>query len=121
MDDAVPLVKALPENCIHQIYVLNPDPWPKTRHHKRRIINQDNLNEFSRILVSGGRLVMATDVDELAEWMCTQAMIHPAFEWTAECADDWRVMPQDWIKTRYEQKGEKAGRKQSYLIFENRN
>jgi len=117
MDDAIMVVKSLQTNSLDGIYVLNPDPWPKTRHHKRRIINPDNLNDFARVLKSGAPLIMATDVDDLAEWMATQAVNHPAFEWTAKTADDWRVMPQDWIRTRYEEKGEAAGRKQSYLLF----
>lgn len=118
MDDAIMLVKSLTDDALDGLYVLNPDPWPKSKHHKRRIINPDNLNDFARVLKSGAKLIMATDVDDLAEWMATQAANHPDFEWTATQADDWRVTPSDWIKTRYEQKGEKAGRKQSYLIFE---
>lgn len=118
MDDALMVVKSLADNCLDGIYVLNPDPWPKSKHHKRRIINQDNLGQFSRVLKPGGKLVMTTDVDELAEWMVTEATMHPAFTWTAQKADDWRAPPEDWIETRYEQKGADAGRKQSYLIFE---
>ncbi len=118
MDDAILLVESLPSDYLNGIYVLNPDPWPKARHHKRRIISQDNLTKFARVLKPGGALIMATDVDDLAEWMVTQASAHPAFEWTAEQADDWRTTPENWIKTRYEEKGAKAGRQQSYLIFE---
>lgn len=118
MDDAIVLVDAMPGAYLEGIYVLNPDPWPKRRHHKRRIISQENLSRFARVLKPGGALVMATDVPDLAEWMVTQASLHPAFEWTAERADDWRVMPQDWIKTRYEEKGAKAGRSQNYLLFQ---
>jgi tRNA (guanine-N7-)-methyltransferase len=61
--------------------------------------------------------IMATDVADLAEWMVTQASNHGAFEWTAEKADDWRIRPSDWIPTRYEEKGIRLGRKQSYLYF----
>lgn len=117
MDDAIILVDAMPDQYLDGIYVLNPDPWPKRRHHKRRIISQENLTKFARVLKPGGALIMATDVPDLAEWMVTQASIHPAFSWTAERADDWRVMPDDWIKTRYEEKGAQAGRRQSYLVF----
>ena len=117
MDDAIILVDSMPDEYLDGIYILNPDPWPKKRHHKRRIISQENLSRFARVLKPGGALIMATDVSDLAEWMVTQASNHPAFEWTAERADDWRVMPQSWIKTRYEEKGEKAGRKQSYMAF----
>lgn len=117
MDDAIMLAQSLESECLDGIYVLNPDPWPKKRHHKRRIISQENLNSFARILKPGGQLVMSTDVDDLAKWMVTQCVRHPAFEWTAECADDWRLPPEGWIETRYEQKGSAAGRQQIYLVF----
>ncbi len=120
MDDALILAHSLTSDSLDHIYVLNPDPWPKTRHHKRRMISQRNLTEFARLLKSGGTLTMTTDVDSLAEWMCTQASIHPDFEWTAQKGDDWRTMPQGWYQTRYELKGKEAGRQQSYLIFERR-
>ena len=117
MDDARPVVEALPVACLDGIYVLNPDPWPKSRHHKRRIISQENLTQFARAMRPGAHLVMATDVDSLAEWMVTEASNHPAFEWTAESKTDWQTAPLDWLPTRYEQKGIKAGRKQTYLLF----
>lgn len=117
MEDAIPLVDALPDRSLETIYILNPDPWPKKRHHKRRIVNQENLARFARILKPGGHLVMSTDVADLAEWIVTQASIHPAFVWSAEKADDWRIPPPDWIKTRYERRGIKEGRRQVYLLF----
>ncbi len=49
-DDALPLVKSLEENAVDEIYILNPDPWHKMRHFKRRIINKENLEAFIRIL-----------------------------------------------------------------------
>lgn len=120
MEDAIILAMSLPDACLERIYVLNPDPWPKKRHHKRRIISQPNLDQFARILKPGGRLIMATDVDDLAGWMVTQASNHAAFEWTAETAQDWQTMPEDWIETRYQKKGAAKGRQQTYLIFERR-
>lgn len=120
MDDAIEVVDRLDVSCLDEIYVLNPDPWPKARHHKRRIISQDNLTRFARVMKPGGLLVMTTDVDDLAEWMVTQATAHPDFEWTAESAADWQTPPPGWLPTRYEQKGVAAGRKQSYLLFRRR-
>jgi len=117
MDDAMMIANSLTDECLDGIYVLNPDPWPKQRHHKRRIISPANLDQFARILKPDGQLIMSTDVPDLAEWMVTQASLHPAFEWTAEKADDWRTHPPDWIKTRYEGKRAKGADKMVYLIF----
>ena len=117
MDDAMLLTRSLTDHSLDRIYVLNPDPWPKVRHHKRRIISQTNLDEFARVLKPGGRLVMATDVDELAEWMVTQCMNHPSFEWLAESAKDWQTPPAEWTETRYAFKGKQAGRRQTFLVF----
>ncbi len=117
MDDAIPVLQRLPEASLDGIYILNPDPWPKKRHYKRRIVSQRNLDLFARILKPGGQLIMTTDVDDLAEWMVTQAMIHPAFAWQAEKATGWKEKPADWVETRYETKGAKAGRSQTYLLF----
>ena len=117
-DDAIPLVKSLTSASIDEIYILNPDPWHKTRHHQRRIVNPKNLNLFARILKPGARLIMSTDVPDLIEWMITHSTRHDDFKWLANKADDWRVPPQDWIPTRYETKGAKGADKMHYLFFE---
>jgi len=117
MDDAMLVVRSLTDSSLERIYILNPDPWPKVRHHKRRIVSQNNLTEFARVLKPGGRLVLATDVDALAEWMVTESMNHPAFEWTANSAKDWQTPPSEWIETRYAFKGKQAGRRQTFLVF----
>jgi tRNA (guanine-N7-)-methyltransferase len=118
MDDAILFVDALEDACVERIYILNPDPWPKNRHAKRRIIQQHTLSEFSRILKPGGLLLVCTDVDALAEWMVTQFSNHLDFEWSATTCKDWKNQPRDWASTtRYREKGAKAGRKITYLIF----
>lgn len=117
MNDAMMIANSLENGCLDGIYILNPDPWHKKRHHKRRVINQKNLDQFTRILKPGGLLIMSTDVPDLAEWMVIEASLHPAFEWAAEQADDWRIPPCDWIKTRYEEKGAKGAGSMCYLIF----
>lgn len=118
MDDAMRLAKTMGDACLEGIYILNPDPWPKKRHHKRRIVSTENLNVFARIIKPGGKLIMATDVDELAEWMLYHSFRHSGFVWTAKNRSDWTNSPDGWIKTRYEQKGKEQGRSQTYLIFE---
>ncbi len=117
MDDAMLIVNSLADTSLDGIYVLNPDPWHKKRHHKRRIVSRKNLDAFARVLKPGGTLIMSTDVPDLAEWMVTQAAMHPSFEWTAEKADDWRQTPSGWITTRYEEKGAKGAKRMAYFIF----
>lgn len=117
MEDGMRIARSLAPQSVDEIYVLNPDPWHKVRHHKRRIISQKNLNEFHRILKPKGRLILTTDVPDLTDWMITQTVLHGGFAWQAKCANDWATPPQDWIATRYEQKGAKGAKKMAYLFF----
>ena len=117
MDDALKFLNALPDASIDYLYILNPDPWPKARHHKRRIVSQENLNIFARVLKQGGEMIQTTDVDDLAEWMVRETEAHSAFEWTAESKKDWLTPPNGWDATRYETKGKNAGRTQVYLRY----
>lgn len=118
MDDAVTMVKSFSDESLSAIYILNPDPWPKKKHHKRRIVRAETLVEYHRVLKDGGNLIMATDVDDLAEWMVTETMNHGGFEWQANRASDWKTMPSDWfMTTRYAAKGTAAGRSETYLSF----
>lgn len=118
MDDAMAVVNALADNVLDGIYILNPDPWPKKRHWKRRIVQAEHVGRFVRVLKPGGKLVMTTDIDDLAEWMCTHAANNPDLHMTANTPRDWQTPPEGWIPTRYESKGVAKGRKQTYLVFE---
>ena len=116
-DDARLLLKALPTASIERAYVLYPDPWPKARHHKRRIVNADTVADLARVLQPGGRLQLATDVPDYARWMLAVMLAEPRFAWLAERAADWREPPDGWPGTRYENKALAAGRRPTYLRF----
>jgi tRNA (guanine-N7-)-methyltransferase len=117
MDDGMIIARSLTQSSLDGIYILNPDPWHKTRHHKRRIINQTNLDIFARILKPDGQLIMTSDVENLSNWMHEHACNHPEFEWQAKSIDECLTPPDDWIPTRYEQKGAKGSKKMVYLFF----
>lgn len=115
--DARTVLDSLPDSALDLIYLLYPDPWPKTKHHKRRFVRPDNLDRVARVLKPGGHFLAATDVPELAEWMLWQIQPDGRFEWLAERAEDWQSAPSGWISTKYEQKAIAAGRTCSYLRF----
>ena len=116
-DDALIALEQFQENSLDGIYILNPDPWHKKRHYKRRIVREETLDLFSQLLKPGGFLTMTTDIANLAEWMVTKTINHPDFEWEAQRESDWLKAPKDWVQTKYEKAGIMAGRDQFYLIF----
>jgi tRNA (guanine-N7-)-methyltransferase len=116
-DDARLLMAALPAGCLGRIFVLFPDPWPKTRHHKRRIVNPSTAAEFARLLAAGGELRLATDDLSYARAMLLALRARPELQWQARRPTDWRSRPADWPPTRYETKALAAGRACAYLRF----
>jgi tRNA (guanine-N7-)-methyltransferase len=117
-DDARILMDELPDQTVDRIYLLNSDPWPKKRHHKRRFIQANTLDMLSRILKKDGLFIMSSDHHELAQWMFDHTNAHKDFEWTGLSGDDWLTPPPDWPidETRYMKKG-LAGKDIYWLIF----
>ena len=120
VDDARLLLRALPSGCLERIFVLFPDPWPKTRHHKRRIVSPASAAELARLLVPGGELRAATDDMGYARAMLLCLLARPELDWLASRPADWRERPPDWPPTRYEEKAKAAGRRCVYLRFTRR-
>lgn len=116
-DDIRPIMQALPDGSLERIYILFPDPWPKTRHHKRRIINHRFLDEVVRLLPQGGELRLATDHVDYSVWMLEHLLARPEFDWSVHSYQSWQHFPEDWIETRYEKKTRQQGRSPVYLIF----
>jgi len=115
--DARPLLRLLPEATIGRAFILFPDPWPKKRHHKRRLVSTATLGEIARVLRAGADLRIVTDVGEYASAMLLAVLGNRALRWIATCADDWRRRGPDWQPTRYEQKAVAAGRRCYYFRF----
>jgi tRNA (guanine-N7-)-methyltransferase len=102
--DVRELVARLPDRSLDRIFVLFPDPWPKARHKKRRLIQADTVAEFARILTPGGGLRFASDWADYVDWSLQRILADGGFRWTARRADDWRKPPVDHVTTRYEEK-----------------
>jgi tRNA (guanine-N7-)-methyltransferase len=115
--DATHLIKGLPAASLSRIDILYPDPWPKRRHWKRRFVQEESLKALARTLKPGGELRFATDIAGYASWVLARVLRLPQFEWTAQCADDWRRPWQDFAGTRYEAKAKREGRAPAYFSF----
>jgi tRNA (guanine-N7-)-methyltransferase len=77
----------LPENSVSRLHLLCPDPWPKFKHHRRRIVQREFLEAVWRSLVSGGEFLFMTDHPEYFEWAGEKIAAFGKFErleWTEE-------------------------------------
>lgn len=116
-NDARPLLAALTPRSVGRVFILFPDPWPKARHHKRRLVAPATLDRLAEIMTDGAELRLATDDPGYLSWMLEHATNHPAFSWTARRPADWRERPEDWPATRYERKARKVDRTPAFLRF----
>ena len=120
-DDARPLLRQLPDGCLGRVFVLFPDPWPKKRHHTRRLLSPETVSDIARTMRPGAELRVATDIAEYASAILLAVLGQARFAWMAKCADDWRTRPGDWPATRYEAKALQEGRKCYYFRFRRQN
>lgn len=102
--DARDVLAQLPPGALDMVYILFPDPWPKARHHKRRLIQPAFLAELARVTKPGAEVRFATDWADYAEWTLAAFLKEPRFAWLAERADDWRAPWPGHAATRYEEK-----------------
>jgi tRNA (guanine-N7-)-methyltransferase len=119
-DDARLLIERLAPASIGRTFILFPDPWPKQRHHKRRLIAAATLDQLAEAMALGAELRLATDDPSYLVWMLERATAHPGFIWLARRSADWRERPPDWPPTRYEAKARAAGRTPVFLRFARR-
>jgi len=116
-DDARDLLDRLPDAVLGRVFILFPDPWPKSRHHRRRIVTGETLDALARVMAGGADLRLATDHTGYGHWMLTHLVRHSAFAWMAEKPADWCRRGGDWPATRYERKAVAKGESCLYLRF----
>ncbi len=117
--DARDLFDVLPDASISKAFLLYPDPWPKARHHRRRFVTPEHLEPLARVMASGTKLRVATDIEDYVRQTLEEVPRH-GFHWLAERPSDWREPWSDWVSTRYEQKALREGRSPHYLTFQKR-
>lgn len=115
-DDALKLLMALPDASIDAVYLLYPDPWPKTRHHKRRFVSPTTLAELARVIRPDGQFHFATDIEDYADWTLAHIVRAPQFAFEPEGPGSWHQPYPGWQPTRYEQKARREGRLVSFYF-----
>jgi len=104
------LLENFPEDFFDEIYILFPDPWPKLKHFKRRLINTNFLDFLSKKIKPTGKLIIATDHDSYKTWILSAISENKNFKWLAESKKDWQIFPDWWIETKYQKKAAHEGR-----------
>lgn len=116
--DALEVLERIPDGSLSFVYLLHPDPWPKARHSKRRMVNDGPLGLVASKLKAGGELRIATDHPVYLEWTLMVMQRHPGqFDWLAERPSDFLQPPGGWIETRYGAKSRREGRRPYYLRY----
>ena len=115
--DAVEVLERhLPEDCLDEILVLFPDPWPKKRHHKRRLIQAPFVTLLAGRLKPGGRVHLATDWAPYAEQMLVVLGAEARLRNLAP-QGGFVTRPEERAATRFERRGERLGHQVWDLAF----
>jgi len=121
MGDALELLVRVPDESLFMLYLLHPDPWPKARHAKRRMVGDGPVKLFADKLRPGAELRIATDHPVYLDWTLMVMQRHlERFEWLAEQPSDFLDPPSGWTETRYGAKSRREGRRPYYLRFRRR-
>jgi tRNA (guanine-N7-)-methyltransferase len=116
--DALDVLRRLPAASLALVYLLHPDPWPKARHAKRRMVNDGPVDLLAEKMWPGGELRIATDDPVYLEWTLMVMQRHSKqFEWLADKPGDFLDRPGGWPETRYEAKARREGRRAYYLRY----
>jgi tRNA (guanine-N7-)-methyltransferase len=115
--DALDVLERLPDASLAALYLLHPDPWPKSRHAKRRFVNPGPLDLVAAKLKPGAEFRIATDHVNYMRHVLVQMQGRRDFDWTAEIPADWEEVPEDWPDTRFALKARALGHDVWRLIY----
>ena len=115
MGDALEVAERLPDESLERVYLLHPDPWPKARHAKRRMMNHGPLDLIAAKLKPGAEFRLGTDDPTYCRWSVMVMNARADFEWLATQPSDFLQRPADWPETRYERKARRHGHEVWYF------
>lgn len=118
MGNALDVLERFPDDSLSFVYLLHPDPWPKSRHVKRRIMNDGPVDLIAKKLKSGGEFRFGTDhpVYVRHAMIVMQNHFHQ-FDWLCDSAADFQNRPSGWPETRYEAKARRQGHEVWYFRY----
>jgi tRNA (guanine-N7-)-methyltransferase len=103
--DALEVLRRVPDGGLAMLYLLHPDPWPKAKHAKRRMMNDGPVRMIADKLRPGGEFRFGTDHPVyLRHALMVMRRFAGAFEWLVEGPQSWQQRPSGWPETRYEHK-----------------
>lgn len=111
--DARLLLDKLPKSSLDGVYILYPDPWPKSRHNKKRIISQELFRALGGAIKQDGRLIIASDHDDYKIWI--KKHLEETEHFLKDCITE--EAPEGWIKTKYQMKAEKIGQGSMFFSY----
>jgi tRNA (guanine-N7-)-methyltransferase len=117
MGDALEVVERLPDASLDRVYLLHPDPWPKARHAKRRMMNHGPLDLIAAKLKPGCEFRLGTDDPTYCRWSMMVMNQRRDFVWQAQSPADFLTRPADWPETRYERKARRQGHEVWYFRY----
>ena len=113
----VDVLERLPDASLERVYLLHPDPWPKARHAKSRMVNDGPLDVIAAKLRPGGEFRLGTDDPTYCRWAMMVMDARRDLVWTARTPADFLTRPDDWPETRYERKARRQGHEVWYFRY----
>jgi tRNA (guanine-N7-)-methyltransferase len=114
--DALDVLRRIPDGALSFVYLLHPDPWPKARHAKRRMMNDGPVKLIHAKLKPGGEFRFGTDHPVyVAHALMVMRRHRDKFSWLADTAEDFLRRPGGWPETRYEAKARRQGHEVWYF------
>ncbi len=116
--DALEVLRRIPNGSLSFVYLLHPDPWPKARHSKRRMMNDGPVDLIAQKLKPGGEFRFGTDHPVyLRHALMVMQRYRAQFEWLCSRPTDFQNRPGGWPETRYEAKARRHGSEVWYFRY----
>ena len=116
-DDIHLIIKKFKSNFFDLILILQPDPWPKKKHKKRRLIQQNFLDDLNKILKYEGNLIISTDHHVMKSWVLEQLHVRKDFLWIKNGYNYKNIKPKWVINTKYSNKALEDNKIVNWFFF----